>query len=197
LPPIIVRTKARSMVAGRCWCTSHSGNTQVGPPPGMGAIGDRAGFIKAPTRTSTPHSRDFKALVPAMNGPWRGRCWSTFTSNPYRAPIVFWAQQLARTVLKRLCRGYLASGAGKWVHVNKTCCGITATDRADALDEGFVNTKASTLEEPPHERGDQTIPAGRYGTRMNSGPLAPYCAQRTRALLWSQNLLLDGWRRQT
>ena len=166
-------------------------NNAGGPPPGMWHDWDRDDFIAALDANMLAPIALIKALVPAMMDRGWGRVVN-ITSQSVRAPIgVLGLSNAARTGLTGYVAGTSRQVAGSGVTINNLLPGIHATDRADALDGGVVNSKGITLDEARAERA-ATIPAGRYGTRSEFGAACAFLCSQHAGFIVGQNLLLDG-----
>lgn len=166
-------------------------NNAGGPPPGMWHDWDREDFIAALDANMLAPIALIKALVPPMMDRGWGRVVN-ITSQSVRAPIgVLGLSNAARTGLTGYVAGTSRQVAGSGVTINNLLPGIHATDRADALDAGVVQSQGITLDEARAQRA-ATIPAGRYGTRDEFGAACAFLCSQHAGFIVGQNLLLDG-----
>ncbi|WP_050602256.1 SDR family oxidoreductase [Ruegeria sp. 6PALISEP08] len=162
-----------------------------GPPPGMWLDWERDDFIKALDANMLTPIAFMKALLPGMMDKGWGRVVN-ITSQSVRAPIaVLGLSNAARTGLTGYVAGTARQVAPHGVTINNLLPGIHATDRADSLDSGVAAQQGITMDEARANRA-ATIPARRYGSRLEFGATCAFLCSQHAGFIVGQNILLDG-----
>lgn len=100
-------------------------------------------------------------------------------SNTLRASVMGWMKTLSAEV------------AHEGVTVNIVAPGAIRTDRSLETAEGLARRQGKTVEEVIAERS-KTIPAGRYGTPAEYGPLVAFLCSEQAAYITGSVLRVDG-----
>ncbi|MEE9388917.1 MAG: SDR family oxidoreductase [Paracoccaceae bacterium] len=166
-------------------------NNAGGPPPGMWTDWTRDDFLLALEANLLAPVAMIQAVVPAMMDQRWGRVVN-ITSMAVKAPNpVLGLSNTARTGLTGFVAGTSRQVAPDGVVINNLLPGIHATDRADALDRGVMQSQGVSMEQARLIR-QETVPARRYGTIEEFGATCAFLCSQHAGFIVGQNILLDG-----
>lgn len=162
-----------------------------GPPPGAALEMDEALLAPWFQRIVAAPIHITKRLLPAMRAQKNGRIVS-IASTGLQAPI---ANLVLSNTMRAALLGYLktlsAEVAGDGVTVNLVAPGAIRTDRSLETARSLAAKSGKTVDEVIADRS-KTIPAQRYGTPDEFGPMVAFLCGAPAAYLTGETIRVDG-----